>query len=168
MNRLLTIVKLFGLCLFSLLAFSASAQNFNAQKSGVWQTQNFQFENGQSMPSLKLGYTTLGSPQNEAVLILHGTAGNSIGMLNPAFGGQLFGPGQVLDAQKYYVIIPDALGTGQSSKPSDGMKAQFPVYNYNDMVKAQYLLVKEGLGVKHLRLVLGNSMGGMHAGGRLI
>ena len=161
MNRLLTIVKLFGLCLFSHLAFSASAQNFNAQKSGVWETQNFQFQNGQSMPSLKLGYTTLGSPQNEAVLILHGTAGNSIGMLNPAFGGQLFGPGQVLDAQKYYVIIPDALGTGQSSKPSDGMKAQFPVYNYNDMVKAQYLLVKEGLGVKHLRLVLGNSMGGM-------
>ncbi len=161
MTRLLTIAKIFGLCLLSLLSFNAAAQNFNAQKSGVWETQNFQFQNGQSLPNLKLGYTTLGNPQNEAVLILHGTAGNSKGMLNPAFGGQLFGPGQVLDAEKYYVILPDALGAGQSSKPSDGMRAKFPEYNYTDMVKAQYLLVKEGLGVKHLRLVLGNSMGGM-------
>ncbi|NDE05231.1 MAG: alpha/beta fold hydrolase [Flavobacteriia bacterium] len=148
-------------CLSALFNLGATAQNFYAQKTGVWETKNFQFHTGETLPSVKLGYTTLGDPANEAVVILHGTAGTSAGMLNPAFGGQLFGPGQVLDAQKYYVIIPDAIGAGTSSKPSDGLKAKFPEYNYDDMVKAQYLLIKEGLGVNHLRMVLGNSMGGM-------
>jgi homoserine O-acetyltransferase len=96
------------------------------------------------------------------VLVLHGTAGSGGSMLTPAFAGELFGPGQALDAAKYFIILPDALGAGKSSKPSDGLRMKFPQYNYDDMVLAQYRLVTEGLGIKHLRLVIGNSMGGMH------
>ena len=97
------------------------------------------------------------------MLVLHGTTGSGRGMLTPAFAGELFGPGQPLDATKYFVILPDAIGTGKSSKPSDGMRTTFPRYNYDDMVVAQYRLVTEGLGVKRLRMVIGNSMGGMQA-----
>ena len=96
------------------------------------------------------------------MLVLHGTGRLGASMLTPAFAGELFGAGQPLDATKYFIIIPDGLGHGKSSKPSDGMKTKFPKYNYDDMVDAQYRLVKEGLGIKHLRLVIGNSMGGMH------
>jgi homoserine O-acetyltransferase/O-succinyltransferase len=96
------------------------------------------------------------------VLVLHGSGGSAASLLTPAFAGELFGTGQPLDASKYYIIIPDGLGHGQSSKPSDAMKTAFPKYDYADMVDAQYRLVKEGLGIKHLRLVIGNSMGGMH------
>jgi len=96
------------------------------------------------------------------VLILHGTTGSGTGMLSPAFAGELFGPGQPLDASKYYIILPDAVGHGKSSKPSDGLRAKFPRYSYDDMVAAQYRLVTEGMGIRHLRLVMGNSMGGMH------
>ncbi len=115
------------------------------------------------MPELRLHYTTIGEPTGQPVLVLHGSGGSATSMLTPAFAGELFGPGQPLDAQKYYIIIPDSIGHGKSSKPSDGMKTAFPKYNYEDMVDAQYRLVKEGLGVKHLRLVIGNSMGGMHS-----
>jgi homoserine O-acetyltransferase len=115
------------------------------------------------MPALRLHYPTLGAPTGQPVLVLHGSGGSAASMLTPAFAGELFGPGQPLDAAKYYIIIPDSLGHGQSSKPSDGMKTGFPKYDYADMVDAQYRLVTEGLGVKHLRLVIGNSMGGMHA-----
>ena len=108
---------------------------------------------------LRLNYTTLGEPAGEPVLILHGTTGSGSGLLSPGFGGELFGPGQPLDAAKYFIILPDAIGHGKSAKPSDGLRAKFPRYNYDDMVAAQYRLVTEGLGVKHLRLVLGNSMG---------
>ena len=103
----------------------------------------------------------MGAPAGEPVLILHGTTGSGSGMLTPAFAGELFGPGQPLDATRYYIILTDAVGTGKSSKPSDGLRTRFPKYNYDDMVDAQYRLVKEHLGVRHLRLVLGNSMGGM-------
>jgi homoserine O-acetyltransferase len=96
------------------------------------------------------------------VLLLHGTTGSAASMLTPAFAGELFGPGQPLDATKYYIIIPDSVGHGRSSKPSDGLRTKFPQYNYDDMVDAQYRLLKEGLGIAHLRLVIGNSMGGMH------
>jgi homoserine O-acetyltransferase/O-succinyltransferase len=96
------------------------------------------------------------------VLILHGTTGSGTGMLSPAFAGELFGSGQPLDASKYFIILPDAIGAGKSSKPSDGLRAKFPRYTYDDMVAAHYRLVTEGLGIRHLRLVLGNSMGGMH------
>ncbi|GLR92218.1 hypothetical protein GCM10007857_89390 [Bradyrhizobium iriomotense] len=109
---------------------------------------------------LKLHYTTIGEPTGQ--LVLHGTGQSAAGMLTPALAGELFGAGQPLDATKYYIIIPDAVGHGKSSKPSDGMKTSFPKYDYDDMVEAQYRLVTEGLGIKHLRLVIGNSVGGMH------
>jgi homoserine O-acetyltransferase/O-succinyltransferase len=111
---------------------------------------------------LRIHYTTIGSPNGEPVLILHGTAQSGTAMLSASFAGELFGPGQPLDASRYYLILPDAIGTGKSSKPSDGMRAGFPRYNYDDMVLAQYRLLTEGLGIRHLRLVIGNSMGGMH------
>ena len=114
------------------------------------------------MPELRLHYTTIGEPTGQPVLVLHGSGGSAASMLTPAFAGELFGPGQPLDAAKYFIIIPDSVGHGKSAKPSDGMKTAFPKYNYEDMVDAQYRLVKEGLGIKHLRLVIGNSMGGMH------
>lgn len=133
-----------------------------APKEGTWVVRGFKFHTGEVLPELRLHYTTLGDPSGEPVLVLHGTTGSGAGMLNAAFGGELFGPGQPLDARKYYVILPDAIGTGKSSKPSDGLRAKFPRYNYNDMVDAQYRLVTEHLGIRHLRLVIGNSMGGMH------
>ena len=145
------------------LALHAPAQaQAPAPKEGTWVVRDFKFHTGEVLPELKLHYTTLGDPAGEPVLVLHGTTGSGAGMLNPAFGGELFGPGQPLDARKYFVILPDAIGTGKSSKPSDGLRAKFPRYNYNDMVDAQYRLVTEHLGIKHLRLVIGNSMGGMH------
>jgi homoserine O-acetyltransferase len=148
------------------LSLPAAAQqpapSFPNQREATWTAQNFRFHTGQSM-DVRLGYVTLGDPANPAVLILHGTYGTARGMLSPAFGGQLFGPGQPLDATRWFVIIPDALGTGNSSKPSDGMRAAFPRYNYDDMVAAQQRLVTEGLGIRRLRLIVGNSMGGMMA-----
>ena len=151
-----------GLCLMALATSAADAQSqYPAQQESSWVARDFRFHTGQVLPELRLNYTTLGVPTNDAVLILHGTTGSGAGMLSPAFGGELFGPGQPLDASRYYIILPDAIGTGKSSKPSDGMRAGFPKYNYDDMVDAQYRLVKEHLGVKHLRLIIGNSMGGM-------
>jgi len=137
------------------------AADYPAPKEGAWVVRDFRFHTGEVLPELRLNYTTVGDPSGEPVLILHGTTGSSMGMVNPAFAGELFGPGQPLDAGKYYVILPDAIGTGKSSKPSDGLRVKFPKYNYDDMVDAQYRLVSEHLGVKHLRLVQGNSMGGM-------
>ena len=146
----------------SLFTLSIScAQTVPAPKESVWVAKNFRFHTGEVMPELKLGYITIGDPSGIPVLILHGTAGQAKGLLSKNFGDELFGPGQVLDANKYFVILPDAIGVGKSSKPSDGLKTKFPRYNYDDMVDAQYRLVSEGLGIKHLRLVLGNSMGGM-------
>lgn len=147
---------------FALLTASAFAQSFPAPKTGEWIAKDFKFHTGETLAEVKLAYTTIGDPKGEPVLILHGTSGNAGSMLGAPFAGVLFGPGQPLDAAKYYIIIPDALGHGKSSKPSDGMRAKFPRYNYDDMVSAQHRLVTEGLGVKHLRLVIGNSMGGMH------
>jgi homoserine O-acetyltransferase len=141
----------------------AGAADFPAPREADWTASDFRFHTGEVMPALRIHYTTIGSPSGEPVLVLHGTAGSGTGMLNPAFAGELFGPGQPLDATKYFVILPDALGAGKSTKPSDGLRAKFPRYNYDDMVLAQYRLVTEGLGIRHLRLVIGNSMGGMHA-----
>ncbi len=156
------LLNLTGLFL-SLAAMTASAQTYPTPKPGSWVAKDFRFHTGQVLPELKIGYTTVGEPTGEPVLILHGTAGSGSGMLTPAFAGQLFGPGQPLDASKYFIILPDAIGTGRTTKPSDGMRASFQRYNYDDMVAAQHRLVTEGLGVKRLRLVLGNSMGGMQA-----
>ncbi|MBR0707286.1 alpha/beta fold hydrolase [Bradyrhizobium liaoningense] len=140
----------------------AMAADYPAPKQGDWIARDFKFHTGETMPELRLHYTTVGEPSGQPVLVLHGTGGSGVSMLTPSFAGELFGAGQPLDASKYYIIIPDSIGHGKSSKPSDGMKTSFPKYDYEDMVEAQYRLVTEGLGVKHLRLVIGNSMGGMH------
>ena len=145
------------------IAAPAIAADYPAPKTGEWVAKDFKFHTGEVMPELRLAYTTVGDPSGQPVLVLHGTTGSAASMLTPAFAGELFGAGQPLDATKYYIIIPDSIGHGKSAKPSDGLKAKFPRYNYDDMVDAQYRLVKEGLGINHLRLVIGNSMGGMHA-----
>ena len=147
----------------ALTSFAAVAADYPAPKQGDWIAKDFKFHTGETMPELRLHYTTVGEPTGQPVLVLHGSGGSAASMLTPAFAGELFGPGQPLDASKYYIIIPDGIGHGKSSKPSDGMKTAFPKYDYEDMVDAQYRLIKEGLGVKHLRLVIGNSMGGMHS-----
>ena len=148
---------------FAVTASAALAADYPAPKQGEWVAHNFKFHTGEVMPELRLHYTTVGEPTGQPVLVLHGTGGSAAGMLTAAFAGELFGPGAPLDANKYFIIIPDAVGAGQSSKPSDGLRAKFPKYNYDDMVEAQHLLLKEGLHIKHLRLVIGNSMGGMQA-----
>ena len=141
---------------------AAHAQTFPPPKESAWVAKDFRFHTGQVMPELRINYLTVGDPKGEPVLVLHGTTGSAQSMMGPGFAGEMFGPGQPLDAARYFVIIPDSIGHGKSSKPSDGMRAAFPKYNYEDMVDAQYRLVKEGLGIKRLRLVIGNSMGGMH------
>lgn len=150
-----------GLAL-TLTTMPAAAQ-LPAPREATWIARDFRFHTGEVLPELRLHYTTLGDPAAPPVLVLHGTGGSGAGLLTPAFGGELFGPGQPLDAARHFIILPDALGAGKSSKPSDGLRAAFPRYNYDDMVLAQHRLVTEGLGLRRLRLVLGNSMGGMHA-----
>ena len=147
----------------ALVVGPAFAQNHPAPKQGEWIVRDFKFHTGEVLPELKLAYTTVGEPTGEPVLLIHGTAGAANSMLNTNFAGELLGPGQPLDARRYFIIIPDAIGGGHSSKPSDGLRTRFPRYNYDDMVDAQYRLLTEHLGVKHLRVIVGQSMGGMHA-----
>ncbi len=149
--------------LFLLMAhvIGAHAQNYPQPVEGSWVAKDFKFHTGETFKELKIGYQTVGEPSGLPVLMLHGTAGSAKSLLNMNFAGELFGPGQALDAKKYFIILPDSIGVGLSSKPSDGLKRQFPRYNYDDMVQAQYRLVTQGLGIEHLRLVSGNSMGGM-------
>ena len=142
-------------------AAPSAAADYPAPKQADFTARDFRFHTGDVMPELRVHYATVGAPSGEPVLVLHGTGGSGTGLLSPSFAGELFGPGQPLDATKYFVIMPDAIGSGQSAKPSDGLRTGFPRYDYQDMVQAQYRLVTEGLGLKHLRLVLGNSMGGM-------
>ena len=148
-----------------LITFQASnqtiAQNYPKPYEHDYTITNFRFHDGSTM-DLKMHYLTIGNPESEPVLVLHGTNGSATKMLNKGFADALFGPGQPLDAQKYFLILPDAIGAGGSHKPSDGLRMKFPHYNYDDMVDAQYRLVKEGIGLEHLRLILGHSMGGMH------
>ena len=132
--------------------------------------RNFKFETGETLPQVRLHYIALGHPRRDAsgvvrnaVLILHGTGGSGSGFMIPTYAGELFGPRQLLDTAQYYVILPDNMGHGKSSKPSDGMHARFPQYTYNDMVDAQHELLTKGLGVNHLRFVMGTSMGCMHS-----
>jgi homoserine O-acetyltransferase len=146
----------------ALLSCPALTAEYPAPKQGDWIARDFKFHTGEVMPELKLHYTTVGDPSGIPVVVLHGTGGSAANMLTPTFAGELFGPDQPLDAAKYYVIIPDALGHGKSAKPSDGLKTKFPQYNYGDMVDAQYRLLAEGLGIRHVRLIIGNSMGGMN------
>ena len=144
------------------------AAEFPAPTQGDFVIQNFTFASGEKLPELRVQYRTLGTPQRDAqgvvrnaVLILHGTGGSGAQFIRPEFAGALFGAGQLLDARRYFIILPDGIGHGRSSKPSDGLHAAFPHYGYVDMVEAQYRLVRDGLGVSHLRLVMGTSMGGM-------
>ncbi len=146
-----------------LMVYSSAvlAADYPSAQEGSWVVRDFKFHTGEVLPELKLHYRTLGEKGGEPVVIMHGTTGSGAGFLTPAFAGELFGPGQPLDAKRYYLILPDAIGHGRSSKPSDGLKMKFPRYNYDDMVDAQHRLVTEHLGVKRARLVMGNSMGGM-------
>lgn len=140
-----------------------------APAEGDAHLKDFRFRSGQVLPDLRIHYRTFGSPRRDAsgvvrnaVLITHGTTGSGAQFLRPEFSGQLFGPGQPLDAATYFIVLPDGIGHGRSSKPSDGLHARFPRYGYADMVEAQRRLLAETLGVTHLRLVMGTSMGGMH------
>jgi homoserine O-acetyltransferase/O-succinyltransferase len=149
---------------------AAEQTSVPATTEGDFVVHDFKFRSGETLPELRLHYATLGKPVHNAegrvtnaVLILHGTGGTGHQFLIPIFAGELFGPGELLDATRYYIILPDGIGHGKSSKPSDGLHAHFPQYDYDDMVAAHYRLVNEGLGVNHLRLVLGTSMGCMHS-----
>src|SRR5947209_1137506 len=142
--------------------------NYPTPGEGDFVIRDFHFRSGESLPELRLHYTTIGTASRDrrgvvrnAVLVMHGTGGAGNQFLTPQFAGVLFGPGQLLDATRYFIILPDGIGHGKSSKPSDGLHARFPRYTYDDMVAAQYRLLTEKLGVNHLRLVLGTSMGGM-------
>ena len=161
MNVIAPAARLIVAMTLAALAVATRAADYPAPVEASWIAKDFRFSTGQVMPELKINYRTVGAPAGEPVLVLHGTTGSGASMLNPAFAGELFGAGQPLDASRYYVILPDAVGTGKSSKPSDGLRAGFPKYNYDDMVDAQYRLVREHLGIQRLRLVIGNSMGGM-------
>jgi len=141
-----------------------------APMEGDYIGHDFRFRSGETVPDLRLHYLTLGKPQKDAsgkvtnaVLILHGTGGSGRQFLAPQFADVLFGSGQLLDANRYFIVLPDNIGHGKSSKPSDGMHAHFPQYDYDDMVAAQHELLEKGLGVNHLRLILGTSMGCMHS-----
>jgi homoserine O-acetyltransferase len=156
------------LLILSASTFALSA-DYPAPKDGTFVVKDFQFKSGEKLPEVKLHYSTLGTPQKDAsgrvrnaVLILHGTGGTGKQFLNDHFAGVLFGPSQLLDAAKYFIILPDNVGHGESSKPSDGLHMRFPHYEYDDMIELQYRLLTQGLGVNHLRLVMGTSMGGMH------
>lgn len=151
------------------LVLTASVANAQG-KAGDFVLPSYTFASGQTLANVKLHYTTLGTPRKDAagtvrnaVMVLHGTGGTGTGFLSVNFAGTLFGPGQLLDSAKHYIILPDNIGHGGSSKPSDGLRMKFPSYGYGDMVALQHALVTKGLGVNHLRLVMGTSMGCMHA-----
>jgi len=151
----------------SFLAVPAAAQRFPGSDYVI---RDFKFESGETLPELRMHYIALGQPRRDAagtvrnaVIVLHGTTGSGSGFTSRTFGGELFGPGQPLDTAKFFVVLPDGIGHGKSSKPSDGLHGRFPKYTYTDMVEAQHELLIKGLGVNHLRLVMGTSMGCMHA-----
>jgi homoserine O-acetyltransferase len=162
--------RAFLLLLLSLVLSGAAAADYPGPVEGDVLLSDFRFASGETLPELRIHYRTIGKPERDrngkvinAVLITHGTGGSGTQFLRPEFAGELFGAGGVLDAARYYIILPDGIGHGQSSKPSDGLRARFPHYGYRDMVDAQHRMLKEGLGVNHLRLVMGTSMGGMQA-----
>jgi homoserine O-acetyltransferase len=153
--------------LFSILPLRAA--DYPAPTEGDYVLKNFKFASGETLPELKIHYRTLGKLEKDtqgrttnAVLITHGTTGSGASFIRPEFAGELFGKDQPLDAANFFIVLPDGIGHGKSSKPSDGLHAKFPRYGYIDMVEAQYRLLTDGLGVNHARLVMGTSMGGMH------
>jgi homoserine O-acetyltransferase len=159
--------------LIAILLFAASnvmrGANYPPASENDYTIHDFKFATGQTLPELRIHYRTLGTLQRDAsgkttnaVLVMHGTTGSGAQFFRPEFAGELFGAGQLLDAAKFFIVLPDGIGHGKSSKPSDALHAKFPAYGYRDMVEAQFRLLNEGLGVNHLRLVTGTSMGGMH------
>lgn len=161
--------RLFLVVIVFAMARTAAAQAYPAPVEAEFVARNFVFQSGATFPEVKIHYRTVGTPRKSsdgvvrnAVLILHGTGGSGQGFLTAGYAGRLFGKGQLLDAEKYFLILPDNIGHGQSSKPSDGLRMKFPQYRYADMVALQHLLVTSGLGLSHLRLVMGTSMGAMH------
>jgi homoserine O-acetyltransferase len=163
----------YSACAMSVFVCFGTARGAGAPPSrpleGDYVIHDFHFASGETMPELRLHYTYFGKPRKDAqgrvvnaVLIMHGTGGSGRSLINDRFSAVLFQHGQLLDADKYFIILPDAIGHGNSSKPSDGLHARFPQYSYQDMVTAQYMLVTKGLDVNHLRLVMGTSMGCMH------
>src|SRR5213082_681185 len=164
------ILRILALSLSILAAGFASAADYPAPTEGDYTIRDFKFTSGETLPELRLHYRTIGKQQKDAqgkttnaVLIMHGTTGSGAQFVpRPEFADELFGKGQPLDATKFFIILPDGIGHGKSSKPSDGLHAKFPRYGYLDMVEAQYRLLTEALGVNHARLVMGTSMGGMH------
>jgi homoserine O-acetyltransferase len=157
------------LCVLLVLPGSKPAAEPPAPVAGDYLIRDFHFQSGETLPELRMHYLTFGSPRRNrdgqvtnAVLILHGTTGSCSNFLGAVFAGALFQPGQLLDASRFFLVIPDNIGHGQSSRPSDGLHARFPQYGYRDMIEAQYRLLTDGLQVNHLRLVMGTSMGGMH------
>jgi homoserine O-acetyltransferase len=165
-NRYRQLVFITILLLTAVAGYSQA--KYPAPAEGDYAIKDFQFVSGDKLPSLNLHYTTIGRPQTKdgrvvnAVIIMHGTTGSGRNFLSDLFASNLFAPGQLLDAEKYYIILPDAIGHGKSSKPSDGLHMRFPKYTYDDMVLADYRLLTEHLQVNHARLVMGTSMGGMH------
>jgi len=145
------------------IATALYAADYPTPAESDFTIREFHFHDGEKIPELKLHYTTVGDPSHPAVLIMHGTGGTGRSFLSTGFAGELFGPGQPLDAQKYFIILPDGIGHGQSSKPSDGLRAHFPRYCYHDMVTADYRLLTEQLHIRHMRLIMGTSMGAMHS-----
>jgi homoserine O-acetyltransferase len=163
------IIRIFVVLSSVLAASFAFAADYPAPTEGDYTIRDFKFASGETLPELRLHYRTLGKPQKDAqgkttnaVLIIHGTTGSGAQFIRPEFAGELFGKDQPLDATKFFIVLPDGIGHGKSSKPSDGMHAKFPRYGYVGMIQAQYRLLTEGLGVNHARLVMGTSMGGMH------
>src|SRR5437660_3515614 len=169
-------IRIFVTLLFGLAASVASAGDYPPPTEGDYAIPDFKFQSGETLPELRVHYRTLGKPEKDAqgkttnaVLIMHGTTGSGAQFIRPEFAGELFGKDQPLDSTKFFIVLPDGIGHGKSSKPSDGLHEKFPRYGYLDMVEAQYRLLTEGLGVNHGRLVMGTSMGGMHTwlGGEL-
>jgi homoserine O-acetyltransferase len=151
-----------------LAATAAHAADYPPPAEADFTLRDFKFASGETLPELRIHYRTLGKPRKDAqgivrnaVLIVHGTGGTGGQFIRAEFAGELFGAGQLLDATKYFIVLPDGIGHGKSSKPSDGLRAKFPTFGYTDMVEANYRLLTEGLGVNHLRLAMGTSMGGM-------
>ncbi len=163
------VCRTFIFALFLISIRAARAEDYPAPVEGDYVARDFKFTSGETLPELRLHYRTLGKPVKDtqgivrnAVLIMHGTTGSGAQFIRPEFAGELFGAGQPLDATKFFIILPDGIGHGKSSKPSDGLHAKFPKYGYHDMVEAQFRLLTDGLGVNHARLIMGTSMGGMH------
>jgi homoserine O-acetyltransferase len=158
-----------SLLIWFLAATLLRAANYPTPAEADYSIRDFKFSSGETVPELRIHYRTLGKPEKDpqgrtrnAVLIMHGTTGSGGQFIRPEFAGELFGKDQPLDATKFYIVMPDGIGHGKSSKPSDGLRAKFPRYGYVDMVTADYRLLTEGLGVNHARLIMGTSMGGMH------